>query len=65
MDWKALLGALSAAGQTQAQIAADCGVAQSTISDLSCGRTKSPSFELGRRLIALRKKSKRAEKKAA
>lgn len=53
MDWKKLVSDLTAAGVTQAQIAELCGVAQSTVSDLQRGATKSPSFELGNKLIAL------------
>lgn len=47
MDWQKLLGELSEAGMTQQRIAARCGVAQSTISDLSRGKTLEPSFSLG------------------
>jgi transcriptional regulator with XRE-family HTH domain len=47
MDWKQTLARLTAAGLTQTVIADRCGVAQSTISALARGETKSPSFELG------------------
>ncbi len=53
MDWKKLLAELSEAGVTQTEIASECGVAQSTISDLNRGASKSPGFELGSRLVAL------------
>lgn len=53
MDWKKLLQELAEAGRTQVQIAQHCGVAQSTISDLARGNVKSPSFELGTKLVAL------------
>lgn len=53
MDWKKLIAELSDAGVTQAEIAAECGVAQSTISDLHRGASKSPSFDLGSSLVAL------------
>lgn len=54
MDWKKLVAELDAAGYTQAAIATHCGVAQSTVSDLARGATKSPGFEFGRKLIELR-----------
>lgn len=53
MDWKQLLARLAAAKLTQVQIAEQCGVSQSTISDLARGATKSPSFELGSKLREL------------
>ena len=53
MDWKKLLQELAEAGRTQVQIAEYCGAAQSTVSELSRGRIRSPSFEFGTRLIAL------------
>lgn len=53
MDWKQLLARLAAGGLTQVVIAERCGVAQSTISALSRGETKSPSFELGAALQKL------------
>lgn len=52
MDWKLTLARLADAGLTQVQIAERCKVAQSTISALARGETKSPSFELG---VALQK----------
>lgn len=53
MDWKQLLARLTAAGLTQIVIADRCGVAQSTISALVRGETKSPSYELGKALEKL------------
>ena len=53
MDWKKLLQDLTEIGQTQVQIAERCGAAQSTVSELARGRIKSPSFELGTKLVAL------------
>jgi transcriptional regulator with XRE-family HTH domain len=54
MDWKHTLARLTAAGLTQTVIAERCGgVAQSTISALARGETKSPSFELGAALQKL------------
>lgn len=43
------------AGRTQAQIAALCGLAQSTVSDLSKQKIRSPSYEVGQRLVDLHK----------
>jgi transcriptional regulator with XRE-family HTH domain len=67
MDWKGLIAELAEAGLTQVQVAAECGVAQSTISDLHRGETKSPSFELGQKLVALRARlgAERSAQKAA
>lgn len=53
MDWKKLLAELMEAGVLQTQIAAECGVSQSTVSDLHRGATKRPSFEFGDKLRAL------------
>lgn len=53
MDWPQLIAELIAAGMTQTEIATECGVRQSTVSELSRGTIKSPSFELGTRLVAL------------
>lgn len=53
MDWKKLLSDLDEAGLTQAAIAAHCGVAQSTVSDLGRGATLTPRFDFGQKLIAL------------
>lgn len=53
MDWKKLIQDLLAAGMTQVQIASECGVAQSSVSDLYRGKSTKPSYEFGRRLDAL------------
>lgn len=53
MDWTRLIADLTAAKLTQARAAELCGVAQSTISDLARGSSKSPSWELGQKLVAL------------
>lgn len=53
MDWAKLLADMRLIGLTQGAIAQKCGVAQSTVSDLARGGTKSPSFELGDKLIRL------------
>lgn len=62
MDWKTLLADLDAAGFTQAAIAARCGVAQSTVSDLARGATKSPGFDFGQRLIELRAQAQQSQR---
>ena len=54
MDWKQIIGNIQRHGNlTQAQIAqlAQCG--QATISDLSKGATKQPSYALGCALLAI------------
>jgi predicted transcriptional regulator len=53
MDWKKLIADLTAAEMTQVQIAKECGVAQSAISDLGRGKTKSPNYALGDKLREL------------
>lgn len=53
MDWKTLLKELDDAGFTQTRIAAHCGVAQSTVSDLARGASKEPSFAFGAKLVEL------------
>ena len=52
MDWKLLIGELMAAGVTQEQLAERCGAAQSTISDLHRGATRTPSYTLGAAIVA-------------
>lgn len=53
MDWKALLKDLKDAGHTQVQIAERCGVSQSSVSELSRGEIKSPSFDFGTKLLQM------------
>lgn len=55
MDWKKLISDLTEAGVKQEEIAAECGVSQTAVSDLNRGATKSPSFDFGSRLVALHK----------
>lgn len=50
MDWKALLAELKERGWTQLLLASELGVSQSSISDLSNGKTTNPSYTLGRGL---------------
>lgn len=53
MDWKKLIADLQAVGVTQVQMAAHCGCAQTTISDIVNGRTRRPRYEIGAALITL------------
>lgn len=53
MDWTRLLRELKEAGMTQVQIAAECGVTQTTISELFRGDIATPSYDYGARLVAL------------
>lgn len=65
MDWPQLIKELADAKVTQAQIAEACGVTQSTVSEVSRGIIKSPSYTFGTRLIALHgEKVGRAEQTA-
>jgi transcriptional regulator with XRE-family HTH domain len=51
--WTSVVAALMRSGLTQSQLAGLCGVAQSTISDLHRGASRSPSFGLGQKLLQL------------
>jgi len=53
MNWKNLIQSLTTQGLTQKQIADACGCSQASISDLSTGKTKAPSFPLGVALMKL------------
>lgn len=53
MDWKALIQKLIDAGLTQMQIASACGVRQSSVSDLYRGKSESPNFDFGMKLVKL------------
>ena len=59
MDWKLLIAQLRAIGLTQEAIADYCKCGQSTVSELSTGKTKQPSYSLGESLTALHKKHRR------
>lgn len=65
MDWKALLAELKARGWTQLLLAAELGVAQSSISDLGSGKTTNPSYSLGRGLHDIHSSERRPEPKPA
>lgn len=64
MDWPKLLKELDAEGFTQTQIGERCGVAQSTVSDISRAAIKSPSFQIGTNLIAMHAEVMAAKKSA-
>lgn len=53
MNWPNIISAIHARGMSQPQIAAKCGCAQSTISDIAAGHTKDPRFSIGKALLAL------------
>lgn len=53
MDIKHTLQRLTDAGLSQAEIASNLGIAQSTVSDLYRGRLKSVRYEVGKKLDAL------------
>lgn len=55
MNWAQLISELASAGKTQGQIAEWCGIAQSTVSDLARGETKSPAYAIGVKLVELHK----------
>ena len=63
MNWQILLSDITRAGITQVDMAKEFGCAQSTISDLARGVTRSPNFELGQHLFALHKKVVRKSRK--
>ena len=63
MNWKNIIAELQAWGVTQPQIAAACGCAQATISDLATGKSTEPRYALGRAIEALHKE--RSEKQEA
>lgn len=61
MDWKKVIADLLDSGMTQVQIAAKCGVSQSSVSDLYRGASKKPSFEFGSKLMELHKPRRRRQ----
>jgi predicted XRE-type DNA-binding protein len=65
MDWQQLLKELAAWGYTQERVATHCGVAQSTVSDLGRGATKSPAYAFGKALEALHATAKRETERKA
>ncbi len=59
MDWKTTITEIASTGLTQKQIAAYCDCGQSNISDLLLGKVKSPSYDLGDKLLRLRRRRRR------
>jgi transcriptional regulator with XRE-family HTH domain len=53
MNWKNIIAELQAWGVTQPQIAAACGCAQATISDLATGKSTEPRYALGQSILSL------------
>lgn len=53
MNWKEIISKLSELGHTQPELARLCGCGQATISDLATGKTKSPRYEIGAKLLTL------------
>jgi transcriptional regulator with XRE-family HTH domain len=53
MDWTKIIAEIQKHGYSQPQIAAICGCAQATVSDLASGMTKDPRHSLGQRLQEL------------
>ena len=53
MNWPVVIQELKARGFSQLEVAKQCGTSQATVSELSRGVTKSPSYELGAKLIQL------------
>jgi transcriptional regulator with XRE-family HTH domain len=59
-DWPALIKQLKAIGIQQTEIAAHCGVSNSTLSELVTKRAKrDPGYLIGVRLVELHKKNLR------
>ena len=53
MDWRELIGALKAAGFTQAQIGEAVGLTQASVSALYRGETADTCYSVGQRLVEL------------
>jgi transcriptional regulator with XRE-family HTH domain len=53
VDWKLIIAEIQRHGYSQPQIAAACGCAQATVSDLASGVTKDPRHSLGKKLETL------------
>jgi transcriptional regulator with XRE-family HTH domain len=64
MDWKLIISELQSAGITQVQIAQICGCGQATVSELRTGLIFRPNYELGTKLLDLRKRNIRKINKA-
>ncbi|WP_310626694.1 helix-turn-helix transcriptional regulator [Limnohabitans sp.] len=53
MNWKQIISDLSDRGYTQPKLAEACGCGQATISDMATGKTKSPRYEVGAKLLKI------------
>lgn len=53
MNWRKIIEDLQRAGIRQIDIAARCGVSQSSVSDLKKGRTLEPSYGFGATLLQM------------
>jgi DNA transposition AAA+ family ATPase len=65
MDWKNTIADLQHSGLTQAQIAKEIGVGQSTVAELLSGAQKDVKWAIGNRLMALHKKALKRRKSAS
>lgn len=66
MNWKIIIAEILLHGQlTQPNLAIQCGCGQATISDLASGKTKQPSYPLGKALITIHKKHMKKAKSTA
>lgn len=59
MDWKTTITEIMSTGWTQKQIAAFCNCGQSNVSDLLLGKVKTPGYDLGVKLLQLRRRCRR------
>jgi transcriptional regulator with XRE-family HTH domain len=65
VNWQLLIADLQQRGLSQSQIASACNCGQATISELAKGKNDNPSFRLGQALIALQRRRRTRELKAA
>lgn len=65
MDWKQVIGELTAHGYTQPEIAEQCDCGQATVSDLATGKTTNPKFNTAQALLALRDRARKEAKRKA
>lgn len=64
MDWKTLLSDIAKAGYSQSEIADELGIRQPSVSDIANGKTKSPSWVVGDRIIKLHRKAEQRKRRA-
>lgn len=65
MDWAKIIEELKRRGWTQKDLAAELNVAQSSVSDLANGKTRSPAYQVGRQLELLHASNRVPAAKAA